>query len=108
MSRSTQYIGLNAEAIAFVSNLKKVDDPSNKTFGMFEEDVPLGTWEGPVPGLFYKEELQASPWSSGPMLFTAIRVIKDGVNGSLLYQWREDPFLSKGREFCFEHGTYWV
>lgn len=103
MGRSTQFIGLNKQATEFVKTLIPVDNPENKTFGMFDEEIPLGTWRD-NNGIKYFEVEQASPWSSGPLILTALR--KEDEAGGLIHCWREDSTVQD--EFDWENGRFWV
>lgn len=111
--RTTQYIGLTDQAKDFVKNLTTVNDclsDSNikhVTFGMFDEDVELGAWILPNKGILI-EYVVASPWSSGPMLFTGLC----GPNGpftaeGMTWKERETPF-EDGSEYDTETGEYYV
>ena len=104
--RTTQYIGLNARAVDIVTTFIRLDI-SHSTFGMFEEEVPLGVWQ--LDKRLYIEFVQASPWSSGPMIFTALCGPEGLLTESL---WREDPTLSRhhgdGQEYDQVAGTFYV
>ena len=104
MARSTQYIGLTKEAQEFVDGLVKLDHIENHTIGMFEEKVPLGAWVDPKTGLGYLEEVQARPWSGGPMIFT---YLVDVQNDTHMFKWVEDE-KARGHEFIYSEGLYWV
>jgi hypothetical protein len=53
------------------SSTKRVED--GKTYsGMFEDTYPLGRYIFPN-GQVYYEEVQAQPWSAGPVFFLALR-----------------------------------
>ena len=71
MSRSTHFVGLTDDAEKFVNNIKKLNI-KNETHGMFLESIPLGVWIDQFS--IYKEIVVAEPWSSGPMIFTALGV----------------------------------
>lgn len=100
--RCTQYIGLTNAAKKFVAEMQDIskEHPENKTFGMFEEDVPLSVWKD-KDGTIYFENLQCSPWSSGPMLFT--RLVSN--TGRVMFEWFEDI---NSREYNPETGGYYV
>lgn len=120
MSRSTQYIGLNDYAMDFLDKLAK----SGAKFehveickGMFDEAVYGAKYTYDCRGGFanaqaiYTEELQASPWSSGPMIFTCLRyqlVKRAGqtLDMGRIFCWMLDPSL-RG-EVDRKSGRYWV
>ena len=112
MSRSTQWIGLTRLGWAFVKDLKTL--PSDKNIeGMFEETIPLGKWEGPTlynKNTVIREVVQASPWSSGPMIFTSLTIeyYQDDkvVTTANCFQWIEDPTLTT--EFDYKTGRFWI
>lgn len=113
MTRTTQYIGLTDRAKQWLEEIGAVPvkDSQNKTFGMFEEDVPLGEWTNPRDSrMSIKEVLQASPWSSGPMLFTCleIRHFHCHPDGSpyQVYTWFIDPMISYSQEYDPSTGGY--
>ena len=94
MSRSTQYIGLTADAHAFVRELE--EERIVIAEGMFNEEVWGGVWDGR-----YKEVVQCDPWSGGPMIFTCLY---DCDMGEVLYSWTYNFDLDK--EFDQVAGTY--
>lgn len=114
MARTTQYIGLNAKAMAFIKENHLVPREPNDApkdvmhghkAGMFEEDVSMGSWTD-HDGNAWDEVMQASPWSSGPMIFTCLE--KRGTR-QRAGEWIEDPELSRmGQEFSFEQGKFYV
>ena len=118
MSRSTQFIGLTKEAEEYIKNLKELPSDSY-TIGMFEEKFALRKWK--MPGTFkskdrpdacIREIVQASPWSSGPMIFTCLALFfgnhlpRDSETGTPILQWIEDPRVE--HEFDQEKGKFWV
>lgn len=104
--RSTQYIGLTQAARDFTKTLTKVEQTYNKTYGMFDEDIPLGVW---TDGTFtYEEREQCSPWSSGPMIFTKLVQIIDGKQ-TTLYEWQESETpLPHHQELDYKLGIYYI
>ena len=95
--RCDQHKGLPKEALEFLEKNKIVPLPcphckrpfpperkSNSVYlGMFGDEYPL--WEYPLKdGRTAKEEVQASPWSSGPNFFIRL-VISDGIK----FEWEE-------------------
>jgi len=110
MSRCDQYIGLNSWARRLIHQPKlsyrdfttrvydngevetlevkcgykqlSISEPSGETFGGFEGDYELKKHTMP-DGRVYKEFLQASPWSSGPMFFIALKLDGEIVKESL-------------------------
>jgi hypothetical protein len=119
MSRSTQFIGLTNDAIAWIKdlnsgdNLKVLEQKYNdkdlyfekrSTQGMFDEEIPLRTWRR-----FYgkgnrevliREVLQCSPWSSGPMLFTCLEI--DFGNGKHSDSPGDEKFDGTSTAQCFQ------
>lgn len=100
MGRSTQFIGLNCAGQKFITNLISIEDVSNFTFGMFGEEIPLGVWRD-KEGKIWTEFVQDTPWSSGPMIFTALKSGKE-----IVCLWELDEKLDK--EFDQEKGKYYV
>lgn len=80
MSRSTQYIGLTKKAEEMSDRWKRVKNSTNWAGGMFGEEVPLNEWHR-EDGSLVREIVQASPWSSGPMIFTCLAVFKTRASG---------------------------
>lgn len=119
MSRSTQYIGLNDYAEAYLKEhaiLLAATPVIAK--GMFNEPIHGRVWkevirpEQPDRYYLYQEVLQDSPWSSGPMIFTHIRVtlIQPDTLGQacgFYFSWMVDPSLTD-REYDAATGRYWV
>jgi len=112
MGRSTQWIGLTARGQAFVVGLKSL--PSDKRAdGMFET-IPLGKWEAPASlgekAKIVREVVQASPWSSGPMIFTMLVIEYHQSGGDVFtedcFQWIQDPTVTA--EFDQKNGSFWV
>ncbi len=98
MSRITQYVGLTDAAKEWVKSALSKETNPKMTFGMFDEDVPGHIYHMPVPkgpNDKYRavEELQTSPWSGGPMLFTHLHL-----------------FLTKecGQELDMDYAFSWV
>lgn len=111
MSRSTQYIGLNERAEAFLKNnkSKKLCDYQGDT-GMFDEPMYYGIYEvkvkfqdhsfsypdedGKETNVFentetktFVEVTQCAPWSSGPCYFTYLKNI---LTGEEIGKWKDD------------------
>ena len=117
MARQTQYIGLNKFAIELTRTALKVEE-YKMTFGMFQEEVTgrifhMTPPKGPNKALIYKEVVQATPWSSGPMIFTALQqtLVKECgqelVEKDLYCAWIIDPSL-EGKEYDYETGRMYV
>lgn len=116
MSRSTQYIGLNAYAKMWVANAIRTEE-YEMTTGMFDEPVKgrifhLPPPKGPNKALIAKEVVQAKPWSSGPMIFTHLKVVLVKESGQELdcgfyYSWMVDPLVAD-QEFEPNTGRYYV
>ncbi len=92
--RMTQHIGLNDRASRIVEGGEKIATYV-VTRGMFDEPIVGGIWKikqyteewGVQSESEYvvAEYEQCAPWSSGPMIFTALRYVNTGdvVTGSL-------------------------
>ena len=81
--RCTQIIGFG------VNNPINLDYLNGRVYsydGMFDE-IPLYEYTDNANDEFYREIVQASPWSSGPMLHLAIKRISDG---ELFNYWKEE------------------
>lgn len=113
--RTTQFIGLTKEAEDFVKDLKSL--PSDrKTFGMFGEDIPLRKWEihPCLQGMNTSEEtiqcirevVQASPWSSGPMIFSCLEIDFGAECNCRIFEWSHNPLIDN--EVDKEKGQFWV
>ena len=86
MSRSTQLIGHTNAALDFITNLEEVNI-IGEVIGMFGESVyTLHEYFNNKNGETYKEFIQFSPWSSGPMIFLALKNIRTGE----ILGWKED------------------
>ena len=102
MARSDQWIGLSGPACKFIENATDVPDEYGKVGAAFGDfDFETGAWS--VDGVLYKEILQASPWSSGPMYFTCL-VDPDGKRH---FEWVVDYNL-RGQEYDAATGRYYV
>lgn len=110
MSRTTQFVGLTSMAREFVKDATIL--PSDRfTLGMFQEMIPLGRWSlvGPFKcreNACIREVVQASPWSSGPMIFTCLEVDYGNGGISRMLQWIEDPNVTG--EYDQVSGRFWV
>jgi len=99
--RMTQFIGLSEKAREFLQNKCKLDtvqifrngvlqkewtEPVREKwgtlFGMFEEEIPVFKYFL-KDGSILKEVEQASPWSSGPVIFTCL----EDEDGKRMYKW---------------------
>jgi hypothetical protein len=119
MSRTTQYIGLNNWALKLVKDSIK-QETYKMTTGMFDEPVYGSVYhmvppKGPNKALKYIEVVQDTPWSSGPMVFTALKqvLVKESgqvIEDNVLYcPWILDPSLSEEHtEYDQETGRYYV
>jgi len=74
MSRSTQFIGLNDRSVQLIQGL--VAKETHCTIGMFGEALPLYTYYKGNEAAYVEDE-QATIWSSGPMIFTALRKVNN-------------------------------
>lgn len=70
--RTTQFIGHTDEVLNFLKTCTKTKK-INTAFGMFGEPVADLYEYIDATGQMWEEFLQFCPWSSGPMLFLAIR-----------------------------------
>ena len=118
MSRETQYIGLTNDARKYVEENAISKESYLMTTGMFEENVHGDIYELQTisPDVnkrtFVKEVVQASPWSSGPMIFTCLElfVVKhSGQEVSLgkIFQWVANPTVGEA-EIDYNRGHYWI
>lgn len=101
--RTTQFVGMSPRAKKYIEdNCKKdlievykngvldkfytmpVKELGNTTFGMFEEEIQLFKYTF-KDGSVLMEIEQASPWSSGPLIFTCL---KDKA-GKLIGEWTD-------------------
>ena len=109
--RSDQYIGLTKKGHAIITKL--YDD------GNYTKKVDIGDWafdDGKIQGFeittedrIYREEIQDTPWSSGPMFFTRIGIFnkKTGNKIGTVGDWIFDEESSK--EYVdYETGKYCV
>ena len=123
MSRSTQFIGLNSYALAYIENSLSVSKYSDMTFGMFGESISGNIYQingkyGDIDVL--REVVQDTPWSSGVMIFTYLRLektIRENIHDIVwnidtygeninFFRWMLDPCLKV--EFDYTTGRYWV
>ncbi len=107
--RQTQWVGLTSDAAKYVKDATPIPS-DNKTFGMFYEELPLCKWE--KNGYLLVEEVQFSPWSSGPMIFTHLKVFliknadQEPVKIGYFFSWVVDPMITC--EFDSEKGHMYV
>lgn len=101
--RMTQIIGLTNAAKNFVSGLNEVDSDTH-TIGMFDEKIKFRRWE--YEDGYIREKLQASAWSSGPMLFYCLEYDFGNGSGAEILQWVTDPRVED--EADHERGAFWV
>ena len=115
MSRTTQYIGLNKYAREYVKSALIVES-YDMTTGMFDETIIgkiyyMPTPDGPNSAYIFKEVVQISPWSSGPMIFTSLEVSLKKDSGQIIemgryFDWMIDPSIKC--EYDFETARYYV
>lgn len=115
--RTTQFIGLNDYARKWLEQRKLLYQTTVIIgYGMFEEPIHglVCHLESDYPDvnvyLKISEVIQASPWSSGPMIFTHLKAELQKKEGSLCdmgfyFSWMMDPSL-KGQEYDYETGRY--
>ena len=101
--RCTQWMGLSSEAQGFLcenanmigshpcphcglptSEDMELVDNDKFVFGMFCEEIPLKAWRL-KDGRVAIEVEQASPWSSGPVIFTCLE-----VDGERIGEWPQE------------------
>lgn len=99
--RTTQFVGLNKQAEAFVSDAEENKSFPGFTYGMFDEQIPLHQWI--KDGKRYTEVVQASPWSGGPVIFTCLK----DENGMEICPWLLIDFDGNEYVDC-ETGQYYV
>ena len=101
--RMTQFAGLTDKAEAYLAkNCEKEPDTKcpkcgeiltwklkyqvhGHTFGMFEESILLKEYSLKSGGII-REVVQASPWSSGPVIFLCLKK----ESGKLIYKWPQE------------------
>jgi hypothetical protein len=102
--RTTQFIGMTQNAKEYAKMMLVPDHfttHNNFTTGMFDEKIPLQSWNNGT----YIEKVQAEPWSSGPMIFTAIwdTCTKEWIQETL---WIEGT--PEDSEYDFVSGRFYV
>ncbi len=101
MARSTQFIGHTRQVLVFLNTCVEKEE-CGEVMGMFDEAVyTLHRYQSP-DGEIWSEFIQAEPWSSGPMIFLAIKNSKGDVMG-----WKVDSIV-RGQEYDRKKGIYWV
>ena len=115
MSRSTQYIGLNDYAKEWVKKAVKTDT-YEMTTGMFEEPVLGRIYTMPTEkygnAIVAKEVVQASPWSSGMMIFTHLELTLVRESGEeegfdTAFSWMADPSVAS-QEYDRTTGRFYL
>lgn len=109
MSRSDQWIGLTPAGRNMYHKLTKLAK---------ENKIPIGYWafnpgkifgsEFVIEDRIYREEIQASPWSSGPMFFTRFAIYNKNTNKKIctICDWIEDSKVQN--EVDYENGKFYV
>ncbi len=109
MSRSDQFVGLTKKGNEFIAKLKKRYP---------EKRVNIGFWAfdpGKITGSkfelkerIYQEEIQCSPWSSGPVYLTRIAIYNKKTKKKIgtMFDWIEDPNV-KG-EVDIDNGKFYI
>ena len=104
--RTTQFIGLNDRAVKYIekysTDRQYGGDTLKDMFGNNYYECATFTHKN---GRKFEEYLQCSPWSSGPMLFLALRYVSG--NPILSSLWISDENVGE-QEFDDETGRYWV
>jgi hypothetical protein len=106
MARLTQYIGLTKRAMMFVAGLQLLST-ERTVHGTCGEIITLKEWLGEPAfsaGSLIREVVQATPWSSGVMMFTCLEVEYPNGERKQFAQWITFPDV----EFDKEAGTFWV
>jgi hypothetical protein len=116
VSRSTQYIGLNKYAKDWLEQQGIIEEfPRYLCDGMFNEEIYGKVYhvtppEGPNVMYVCAEVVQDIPWSSGPMIFTYLKVdlvkMEQKVPMGDWFQWMVDPGVTN--EVDYERGRYFV
>ena len=107
MANSTQFIGLNQSALDFVKGLYEIES-KEKAIGMFGEPYPLKKWAD-SSGNTFQEEVQAAPWSSGPVILThLLMTFANKAYAGHCFSWVKDPSLRGLRELDIEKGRFWI
>ena len=119
MSRSTQFIGLTANAQMYVQDLEEIDSITH-SHGIAGEELPLRQWKAPKEvthvdyPTFITEIVQEVPWSSGPMIFTCLRLdtmFSEGADPGefdvRFHEWNHDPAI-RDQQFDHEKGILWI
>jgi len=114
--RTTQYVGLNKYAHDWLEGRVIETFDKNLCRGMFNEQVQGTIYhvqaENPINLMYIAEEVvQDMPWSSGPMIFTALRVKLLKKNGHEVtmedwFRWMLDPNVTAG--YDYETGRYFL
>ena len=102
MSRIDQYIGLTRDAETYVSGLERVGD--GQLEGAFGNTFQMGIWlslDGRIT-----EIVQATPWASGPMFYTCLRLEFNGGGWCRIFCWVLNPTL-KDTYHDYARGHYW-
>jgi hypothetical protein len=95
MSRETQFVGLSQCSKEFICENRLIqvapeclseEDKQNFTTGMFGEEILLGVFEKSDTHEKYFEVLQCEPWSSGPVIFTYLKL----PNGTFIGTWSDE------------------
>ena|SRR3990167_5530619 len=113
MSRSTQFIGLTADAKDYIRDFKPLPSDRN-AIGMFGEEIPLGKWEENRIRTRYphqtnaiiREVVQTSPWSSGPMIFTCLEIFLNDIPDDYhcqCFNWVYNPGLNSEFNYTLGH-----
>jgi len=125
--RCTQLIGLTQQARNYLKKYAVQEESYDMCEGMFGEPIKGNIYKVPffTDGrlLTVKEVVQATPWSSGMMIFTSLFPIFESSeideDGNLIcfddehdlhfrwFNWAVDPSLSGVTELDYEKGTYW-
>lgn len=106
MSRSTQFIGLTDGCAKQVRRLTVIYSRGWHTTGMFDEEIQLASYWNDDGGLVAVEYVLATPWSSGPMIFTGLMF----PNGPSTHNWEEARTRDEidGQEYDPVKGLYYV
>lgn len=86
MVRTDQYIGLPPESVRLIQGLQRVQyNEIEKAFG--GPPFPLWRYYNTKGECLYEEFLQATPWSSGPCYFIALREYVPNSIGPTRVKW---------------------
>lgn len=101
--RTTQFIGHTDEVLNFLETCIKIKN-IDTVYGMFDESIKdLYEYVDPSTNQTWEEFVQFCPWSSGPMIFLAIRNKQTGkIKGWKILKQSKYEFIN------YNEGTFYV